>query len=216
MRRSCDSRDDRGRSGYLLAVSSTARATASSSSLARAVFLVLVAATVGAFFVTQRLKRSGPVVKRLAMPLYISPNGDGRKDTARITFTLPKGDSVTVDVVNSKGDEVRRLLDDLHLRKGFHALTWDGKSNFGLVPKDGYYYVRVSLRREARAATGPRGMQLVTKPPRPRILSVTPRTLLLGGARRPVTIRFTGPASPPPVYTVYRTDGGKPRKVAAF
>src|SRR3954471_24663402 len=115
MRRSWNSRDDRGRSSYLLPVSSTARATASSSSLARVVFLVLVAATVGAFFVTQRLKRSGPVVKRLALPLYISPNGDGRKDDARITFNLPKGDRVTVDVVNANGDEVRRLIDDVHL-----------------------------------------------------------------------------------------------------
>ncbi|MFL5884070.1 MAG: N,N-dimethylformamidase beta subunit family domain-containing protein [Thermoleophilaceae bacterium] len=197
-------------------MSSTARATASSSALARVVFLVLVAATVGAFFVTQRLKRSGPVVKRLAMPLYISPNEDGRKDTARITFTLPKGDAVTVDVVDSKDDEVRRLLDDVRLRKGFHSLDWNGRNNFGVVPKDGSYYVRVTLRREGRAATGPRGMQLVTKPPRPRILSVTPRRLPLNGTRTPVTIRFTGPASPPPVYTVYRTDGGKVRKVATF
>jgi hypothetical protein len=199
-----------------LPVSSTARATASSSALARVVFLALVVATVGAFFVTQRLKRSGPVVKRLAMPLYISPNGDGRKDTALITFTLPKGDAVTVDVVDSKDDEVRRLLDDVHLRRGFHSLRWDGRNNFGVVPKDGYYYVRVTLRREGRAATGPRGMQLVTKPPRPRILSVTPRRLPLNGARTPVTIRFTGPASPPPVYSVYRTDLGTPRKVASF
>ena len=80
-------------------MSSTARATASSSALARVVFLLLVAATVGAFFVTQRLKRSGPVVKRLATPLYISPNGDGRKDTARITFTLPKTDLAAAEPI---------------------------------------------------------------------------------------------------------------------
>jgi FlgD Ig-like domain len=188
----------------------------SSSALARVVFLALVAATVGAFFVTQRLKRSGPVVKRLALPLYISPNGDGRKDTAHITFNLPKSDTVTIDVVNGQGDVVRRLLNDVHLHKGFHALTWDGRATSGRVPRDGYYFVRVGLRREGRAATGPRGMQLVTKPPRPRILSVTPGRLPLEGARRPVTIRFTGPASPPPVYTVFRTDGGKVRQVAQF
>ena len=209
-------RNDKGATGYLVPVSSTARATASSSALARVVFLALVAATVGAFFVTQRLKRSGPVVKRLALPLYISPNGDGRKENARITFTLPKGDAVTVDVVDSKDDEVRRLLDDVHMGKGFHALNWDGRNNFGVVPKDGAYFVRVTLRREGRAATGPRGMLLVTKPPHPRILSVTPRRMALAGPRRPVTIRFTGPSSPPPVYTVFRTDHGPPRKVASF
>src|SRR5256885_14109967 len=59
-------------------------------------------------------------------------------------------------------------------------------------------------------------MQFVRKPPRPRILSTTPARLPLDGRRHPVSVRFTGPASPPPVYSVYRTDGPKPVKVAGF
>ena len=56
-----------------------------SSLLARGVFVLLALATVAAFFITQRLKTSDPVVDRLAIPLVISPNGDGRKDTAEFS-----------------------------------------------------------------------------------------------------------------------------------
>ena len=44
-------------------------------------FALLVVATAAAFFVTQRLKRETPVVKRISFGAYVSPNGDGRKDT---------------------------------------------------------------------------------------------------------------------------------------
>ena len=67
-----------------------------SGKLALAVFFGLVVATVGAFFVTQRLKRSTPVVRDIQMPVFISPNGDGRKDRVKIKFFLPKADRVTV------------------------------------------------------------------------------------------------------------------------
>jgi len=97
----------RGRRGYLVPVSSSA--------LARSVFVLLVLATVAAFFVTQRLKSGQPVVKRLALQRYISPNGDGRKDRAHISFFLPKGDHVTVDVVDAElrvlGVEGLRVVD---------------------------------------------------------------------------------------------------------
>ena len=87
----------------------------STGTLARVVFALLVLATVGAFFVTQRLKRSEPLVQRIRLPLYISPNGDGRKDTAPFSFELPKGDDVTVSIVNSNGDDVRRVVDSRQL-----------------------------------------------------------------------------------------------------
>src|SRR2546421_6502368 len=111
----------RGRRGYLVPVSSSA--------LARSVFVLLVLATVAAFFVTQRLKSGQPVVKRLALQRFFSPNRDHRKDHARISFELPKGDRVTVDVVNANGDRVRRLVDGRSLARGEHMLSWDGRAD---------------------------------------------------------------------------------------
>src|SRR5205823_13693687 len=197
----------RKRRGYLVPVSSGA--------LARAVFVLLVLATVAAFFVTQRLKSGQPVVKRLALQRYFSPNGDGRKDRARISFFLPKGDLVTVDVVDGEGDRVRRLVDGRSLRRGRHVYNWDGRADDGTVPPDGTDYVRVTLRRQGRAATGVRGIELVTEPPHPKLIAVTPSWLPAGSAG-PVTIHYTGPSAVPPVYGIWRTGGGPAKRVATL
>ena len=186
----------------------------SSSAVARVVFALLVAATGAAFFVTQLLKTEDPVVKRLALQRFFSPNGDGRKERASISFQLPEGDSVTVDVVNAGGDRVRRLFDDRRLRPGTHALSWDGRNDRGRVPRDSTYYVRVSLREQGRAVTGTRGIVLTTEPPRPRIVSVTPGRIA-AARRSPVTVRFTGPSVVRPVFRVWRTDGSV-HEVARF
>lgn len=178
------------------------------------VFALLVAATGAAFFVTQRLKTQDPVVKRLALQRFFSPNGDGRKERAGISFQLPEGDRVTVEVVSGGGDRVRRLTDDRPLGSGTHRLSWDGRDDRGRVPRDGTYYVRVSLREQARAVTGPRGIVLTTEAPRPRIVSVGPGRIA-AAARVPVTVRFTGPAVVRPVFRVWRTDG-RVREVARF
>jgi hypothetical protein len=187
----------------------------SAGTVAKVVFLLLVAATAGAFFVTQRLKRSTPVVKRLELPLYVSPNGDGRKDVVRLAFFLPKRDRVTVAMVDSGGDEVRRLADDRLLRRGRHEFKWNGRDNAGHVAPDGEYPLRVIVREEGRATTTRRGIRVLTKPPKPRLLSVTPARAA-PGARTPVTVRFTGPSSPPAQISVYRTDVRPAKLVRRF
>ena len=59
---------------------------------ARAVFLVLVAATFAAFFVAQRLKGTPPVVNIGHLTRYFSPNGDGTRDVNAISFSLREAD----------------------------------------------------------------------------------------------------------------------------
>jgi hypothetical protein len=179
------------------------------------VFGLLVVATVGAFFVTQRLKRSTPILRNLALPRYISPNGDGRKDRIKIRFRLPKGGRVTVSIVNSGGDPVR-VLADRHLSKGRHVFHWNGRNGRGSVPPDGTYYLRVALADEGRATQAPRGTQLVTKPPRPKLVGVSPARIAYVGDHA-VTIRYEGPTRPPATFSVYRTSGpGAPELVDRF
>ena len=50
------------------------------SLFARAVFVLLVAATFLAFFVAQRLKSAPQVAVIKRVTLHFSPNGDGRRD----------------------------------------------------------------------------------------------------------------------------------------
>src|SRR3954466_11162425 len=168
------------------------------------VFAPLVVATVAAFFVTQRLKRSSPVVRRVMLPLHISPNGDGRKDKAVIKFKLPKADDrVTVSITDANGDEVRRLA-DRRLGKGRHRFVWNGRDSSAAILPDGFYYLRVVLAGQGRGTITRRGIQLVTKAPAPKLMSVSPPRLRAGG-RQAVTIRFSGPSNPAPVFSVYRT-----------
>src|SRR5204862_8295336 len=74
------------------------------------------------------------------------------------------------------------------------------------------------LREEGRSVTAPRVLHVDTRPPRPRIVEVTPPTVVpgapapLGRAR----IRFSGPSKVQPEFGVWRTDGGKVRQVAGF
>jgi FlgD Ig-like domain len=179
------------------------------------VFVLLVVATVAAFFVTQRLKRSAPVIRHVKMPLYISPNGDGRKDTARISFRLPKADDrVTVSMVDPNGDEVRRLA-DRRLGKGLHRFVWNGRDSSAAILPDGFYYLRVVLSGQGRGTIARRGIHLVTAKPKPKLLSVTPARMHAGAAQ-PVTIHYSGPSNPAPVFSVYRTDAGPPRLVQRF
>lgn len=183
-----------------------------------AMFALLVVATGGAFFVTQRLKRSQPIVERVFFHEWISPNGDGRKDTVTLRFDLPKAQRVTVSLVNSRGEEVRTLADDRFLHRGTHPFTWNGRDDHGIVAPDGVYHLRVGLREEGRSITSPRQLFVDTKPPAPKIVAVTPPTLLPGaaGKRGRARIRFSGPSKNPPLFRVWRTDAGKVAQVARF
>ena len=108
-------------------------------------FGLLVVATVGAFFVTTRLKRSRPVVTRLTFSKYVSPNGDGRRYFVNIGFRTKETDDVTVAMISQGGDEVGMLVRDRKLRAGRHEFRWDGRLASGAVAPDGRYRVRVGL-----------------------------------------------------------------------
>jgi hypothetical protein len=186
--------------------------------LAVALFALFVIATGGAFFVTQRLKRSMPIVTRVFFQQWIGPKCRCDKSHVTVRFDLPKAQRVTVSLVNRQGEVVKTFADDLFLSKGTHPFRWDGRGDDGLIVPDGIYRMRVGLREEGRSVTAPRVLHVDTRPPHPRIVAVTPPTLVPGsGTRRDrARIRFVGPSNPPPVIGVWRTDGGKARQVAGF
>jgi flagellar hook assembly protein FlgD len=189
--------------------------------LARLTFLALVVATFGAFFVTQRLKRTPPPVNSvLATPLF-SPNGDGRgNERARVSFTIKKDDDVTVDVIDRDGDRVARIADGRGL-KAYRRLSvsWDGHSDAGRAARDGTYRYRVALRREGRTVTLPVSVVKDVTPPHPRVLSIGPTASTVPSPEvfpnrqgEPMRVRVFVPGREASVQ-VYRTDTDTPRLV---
>ncbi|MEA2386510.1 MAG: hypothetical protein QOJ22_684 [Thermoleophilaceae bacterium] len=192
------------------------RALSEPSRLAAAVFLLLVAATIGAFFAAQRLKSEKPLLRYRASDRAFSPNGDGIKDSARIRFKLPEADDVTVTILDEDGGTVARVASNRHLPAGEVTLRWDGHSDDNLVAPEDTYRVRVGLRRHGRANTLPHSIELDLTPPRPRISAVGGNgrgpIVIDGNRRQSATAQVARPLRHPR-FSVWRTDGAKPRRV---
>ena len=187
--------------------------------LVRAIFALLVLATVGAFFVAQRLKSGAPAIERVYFQPVVSPNGDGRKDAVALRFDLPRADRAEVAIVDARGEVARRLADRA-LGTGTHRFVWDGRREGGRRVPDGEYFLRVRLRGQGRTLQSPRTLTVDTTPPVPRILAVTPATVYPGtpGRRGRARIRYAGPSDPAPEFTVFRVVGRtrQARSVGSF
>ena len=189
--------------------------------LAQLTFALLVCATLGAFFVTQRLKRSPLVVRQRTVTDAFSPNGDGIRERASIRFSLQRSDDVTVSIVDREGSVVRRLANDRRL-PGRRPLqfVWDGRNQKRRVVPDGPYRVRIGLRNEGRTVTLRRQITVDTTPPRPTVTITSPGgtgpALFPAHGVRAIAVRTETPLYARPRFQVYRMDAGRPRFVAQF
>ena len=127
------------------------------SLLARAVFVLLVVATFSAFFVAQRLKSAPTVANLRSITQHFSPNGDGRRDVARIRLRIRRDDDVTVSMVDDLGTEVKRLATAVPATPEEPLrLSWDGTANdgsdapAGLLPRP-----RQPAQRQSRGHAAP-------------------------------------------------------------
>jgi hypothetical protein len=205
-----------------------ATATAPARRAAVVVFGLLVVATFAAFFIAQRLKNAPSVVQGLRIdtgarvrgdkPAF-SPNGDGRRERARITFRLKKADDVTVHILDADGDQVRKLYDK-HLKAYISiqpSLVWDGRDDDGQLLPDGRYRVSITLAHLGRTVISQRTILLDTTPPRPRVRSIGPDKaygpeLLPRPDGAPAQVHFL-PAQRNAVAEVFKTSSGAPRLV---
>lgn len=182
---------------------------------ARVAFLLLVAASFGAFFVAQRLKTESPVIAKFKRDRFFSPDGDGRKDRAAIRFTVREADDVTVIVVDEADAPVKRLVSALPARPGRRIeVAWDGRTDAGGRAPDGLYRARIDLRRQGRSVIPQLGFRLDTQAPAPAVIRTDPPIVAPG---RPVSVRIRG-AGPRavPRFRVLETSADPPRTVATF
>jgi FlgD Ig-like domain len=190
------------------------------SFFARAVFVLLVAATFAAFFVAQRLKSAPQVAVIKQMTRHFSPNGDGRRDVSRIAVRVRDDDDVTLTIVDAANNAVRRLATGVRAvaRRSVHV-SWDGRTEEGGRAPEGAYRVRIALRRGGRAVTLGPGLRLDTTAPRPTVFAGGPdgRDWITGPVAGPVPfhVRVVSERFPTRV-RVLRTDQGRPDEVSAF
>src|SRR3954464_4330150 len=188
--------------------------------LVRAAFAALVLATIAAFFITQQLKGEFPLVIRFAVaPSAISPNGDRFSDSSRVGFHLSRPAAGSFSIVDSEGNEVRRLVDGRRLAGDSHnRYTWNGRDDEGRLVPDGEYTLRVVRRDEGRVINSIKKVVVDTVPPSVRLTSAKPGVISPGlpGQKPLVEIRYRGPRNEAPEFRIFRTDDGPPRVVARF
>jgi hypothetical protein len=194
-------------------------------------FVALVIATVGAFFVTQHLKVTTPLLTGdpIPFPGTINPVNGGtciartpRGILAPIDFRrmrvsfylLNRADDVDVYIVDQDGNVIDTLPGSgRYLQtKQRRQFVWDGREDDGRVAPDGVYYVRVSLVHQGRyvvianqSSGKAEPVTVQTKPPPLAITRITPKAISAPGV---VTIHYTGNEGVRPRVLIYRLDAG--------
>jgi FlgD Ig-like domain len=189
--------------------------------LVRAVFALLVVATIAAFFVTQQLKSEDALVLRFAaQPKQFSPNGDGTRDRTEVGFDLSRPATVSFYVVDGEGSEIRQIVDSRALAGDTkHRFAWDGRDDEGAAVADGLYRMRVVQRSEGRVINSSKRIRVDRRPPRVTLLETAPGVITprQPGERTNVVVRYQGPSNSAPEFRVFRTDEpGGPRVVRRF
>jgi hypothetical protein len=184
----------------------------------RVLFAVLILATAGAFLASQYLKAEEPLVLRFERePRSFSPTAPGVPNQARVGFVLREPARVTFSIVNSEGQEERRLVDNRRL-PGDEELffRWNGRDNDGRLVPDGVYRMRVVREGQGRSVTSGRRVRVDTKPAQLAITGARPNLIPAGSGPRPVRVRFQGLRTADADFRVLRVGAGRPREVARF
>ena len=135
--------------------------------LVPALFAALVLATLAAFVVAQRVKRSGLVLDRVRVTHRFTPNGDRSADRARFRFRLTRPDNVDVGIIDRDDDVVRTIAEDRSLRDyHYYVFHWNGRTDSGAPAPRGEYRIRVVLRRQGRTIVPAKTILLRRPPPR--------------------------------------------------
>ena len=199
--------------------------------LSTGAFAVLVAATIAAFFLTQHLKVTTPLIQGAPRPvpgvidpLHGVPCVQGRNSgSTTISFYLQhRADTVDVFVVSdATGAIVRTVASGRHMRKDVRnpdgVFHWNGREDDGQAAPEGTYYFRVALIHQNRTIDlSGNPINVKSSPPHPVVTRVTP-SLIPGANGTHVTIHYAGNEGRGGTVRIYRTDlPGGPRLVKSF
>jgi FlgD Ig-like domain len=133
--------------------------------LTTATLVGLLIATAAAFAITERLKLVKSPVYGTIVSQRLSPTCGCARGKATISFKLRHSDTVTIEILDSKRDEVRLLVGSEPVPRGRAVFLWDGRTNLGERAVDGVYRAQVHLDRQHRTILLPNLIRLDTTPP---------------------------------------------------
>ncbi|MDP9189261.1 MAG: hypothetical protein M3O25_08430 [Actinomycetota bacterium] len=123
---------------------------------------VLVAGTVAAMSLTQRLRQEGPIVSDIR--LKTKPEESGQR--YRACFRTPREDDFEVAMVNEAQEVVRVLAGDARLREGRpYCFDWDGTGDDREPVPAGVYRLRLSLSSADRVAVSGEKLTIAMEQP---------------------------------------------------
>lgn len=106
-----------------------------------------------------------PIITGFQSTTVFSPNGDGRRDVARINIRVHEPSDVTLEVV-ADGEPVATLIDNKRLPRGWVRPVWDGRDDAGRALPTAPT-ASGSTPARARRSSASRARSRSTPPPRP-------------------------------------------------
>lgn len=126
-------------------------------------FVVLLVASLVVSALVVRARTPDLMLEVTRLPGTISPDGDGSKDVARVTFFVRETDpAAEVQIVGADKEVVRTLDSQVALEAGGEVTyVWNGRTDLGGKAPIGRYRLRVILPSSDRDMVFPRRLDLV-------------------------------------------------------
>ena len=138
--------------------------------------VALFVLALGVFVLPFAFPTPPPVVTRFNATLLFSPNGDGRREDAKVNVRLSQAADVTVEIQRG-GETVRRLITSRRAQRGWVRDDWDGRDDAGQRVPDGTYAIKLRARAGRKQFNTTRTIVVDTAPPRPAEMTVESATL---------------------------------------
>ncbi len=121
-----------------------------------------------------------PIITRFQATTLFSPNGDGRRDVARVNVRVHEPSTVRLEIQRG-GETIATLIDGRRLPRGWHTQTWDGTDDAGRRVADGMYAIKLRAESGSKRFNTTRSITVDTAPPAPAAFRVVSGTLAQPG-----------------------------------
>jgi FlgD Ig-like domain len=171
--------------------------------LTSATLVALLVATAAAFAITERLKLTKSPIYRTAVSTTFSPKCGCARRSANVRVFLRRADTLDVEIDDAHGHELALLAGGAPYRRGEAKFRWNGRTDGGLLARDGVYRVRIHLARQHQTIILPNRIRLDTTPPKVVDVQQNRDAFSPDGDKQADYVRFTYVLSKPARVLLY-------------